>query len=204
MYRFKGFTEKANTALNLAIEAAQRIGHTYIGTEHVVLGLLQEGTGVAGTVLAAHGITAEQYRDKIIESETTGQLTRLTPEDFTPRTKKAMEQAVAEAMSAGQGYVGTEHILMAILRDATGVAVRLLGTFGVRTDELLDELGGAIGSAAPQGKSGSAKPGGKSKTPTLDQFGRDLTAMAREGKLDPVIGRAEEIQRVVQILSRRT
>ncbi len=205
MYRFKGFTEKANAALNLAIEAAQRIGHTYIGTEHVVLGLLQEGTGVAGTVLAAHGITAEQYREKIMESETVGQPTRLTPEDFTPRTKKAMEQAVAEALSAGQGYVGTEHILLAILRDASGVAVRLLGTFGLRTDELIDELGGAMSSAMPQGKGGSAKAaGGKGKTPTLDQFGRDLTAMAREGRLDPVIGRAEEIQRVVQILSRRT
>ncbi|MBQ9965082.1 MAG: ATP-dependent Clp protease ATP-binding subunit [Clostridia bacterium] len=206
MFRFKGFTEKANTALNLAVEAAQRIGHTYIGTEHVVLGLLQEGTGVAGTVLAGHGITAEQYLQKIMESETTGHPTRLTPEDFTPRTKKAMEQAVAEAMSAGQGYVGTEHILLAILRDAGGVAVRLLVTFGVRTDELIEELVGALGSAAPQGKSaGGAKPaGGKSKTPTLDQFGRDLTAMAREGKLDPVIGRTEEIQRVVQILSRRT
>ncbi len=205
MYRFKGFTEKANTALNLAIEAAQRMGHTYIGTEHIVLGLLEEGSGVAGTVLAAHGITAEQYRQKIMQGETGGQVTRVSPEDFTPRTKKAMEQAVAEAMSVKQGYVGTEHILLAILRDATGVAVRLLTASGVRPDELIDELTTSIGNAAPQsGAAVGGKAGGKSKTPVLDQFGRDLTAMAKEGKLDPVIGRAEEIQRVVQILSRRT
>ncbi len=208
MYRFKGFTEKANTALNLAIEAAQHLGHTYIGTEHIVLGLLQEGTGVAGTILAAHGLTAAAYQEKIMESENSGQYTRLRPEDFTPRTKKAMESAVAEAATMQQGYVGTEHILLAVLRDETSVAVRLLMSFGIRTGDMIEEIIDTIGTAAPQGvgatPSGSKGNGGKSKTPVLDQFGRDLTAMARQGKLDPVIGRTEEIQRVVQILSRRT
>ena len=207
MYRFKGFTEKANTALNLAIESAQQLGHTYIGTEHIVLGLLMEGTGVAGTILAAHGITAAMYRDKIMESESGGQPTRLRPEDFTPRTKKAMELAVAEATAAGQGYVGTEHILLAVLRDESSVAVRLLTALGVRAGELSDEIMETVSGASPQSAGAApagSKAGGKSKTPVLDQFGRDLTEMARGGKLDPVIGRADEIQRVVQILSRRT
>lgn len=205
MYRFKGFTEKANAALNLAIEAAQYLGHTYIGTEHIVLGLLREGTGVAATLLGTHGVTAAAYQEKITESEGGGQYTRLRPEDFTPRTKKAMEQAVAEAAAAQQGYVGTEHILLAVLRDESSVAVRLLGALGVRADELTDEIAGMSASAASHGTAGKAgKTSDKSKTPTLDQFGRDLTAMAKQGKLDPVIGRAEEIQRVVQILSRRT
>ncbi len=210
MYRFKGFTEKANTALNLAIESAEALGHTYIGTEHIVLGLLQEGTGVAASVLGARGVTAVQYQQKIVESESSGQRTRLSPEDFTPRAKKAMEMAVAEAAVLQHGYVGTEHILIAVLRDESSVAVRLIAALGARPDELMRDIGKAIGASPAQtasegirgGASSSAK--GPGKTPTLDQFGRDLTAMAKEGKLDPVIGRGKEIERVIQILSRRT
>ncbi|MBR2406870.1 MAG: ATP-dependent Clp protease ATP-binding subunit [Clostridia bacterium] len=206
-YVFKGFTEKANTALNLAITSAQDMGHTYIGTEHVVLGLLKEGTGVAATVLTAHGVTAELYEQKITEGEGGGQPTRLAPEDFTPRTKRAMETAVMEARVGQQGFVGTEHILLAILRDETGVAVRLLSAFSLRPSELVEEIIRAVGSTptegAPMGAGSSPTPKG-GKTPVLDQFGRDLTEMAKNGKLDPVIGRAQEIQRVVQILSRRT
>ncbi len=209
MYRFKGFTEKANAALNLAIDSAQRLGHTYIGTEHIVLGLLREGSGVAATVLSAHGITAESYQEKIMETENSGQYTHLSPEDFTPRTKKAMEIAVAEAGALQQGYVGTEHILLAVLRDETSVAMRLLAAFGIRASELADETLRAMGSeAVGVGNSSTQRQRGDAaktgKTPVLDQFGRDLTEMARAGKLDPVIGRAAEIQRVVQILSRRT
>ena len=205
MYRFKGFTEKANTALNLAIEAAQYLGHTYIGTEHVVLGLLREATGVAGTVLAAHGVTAAAYQDKIMENENSGQYTHLTPQDFTPRTKKAMETAVAEAGASGNGYVGTEHVLLAVLRDEGSVAVRLLTQFGVRIDDVVEQIDKARGAVgATQGVGTTPAKHEKSKTPTLDQFGRDLTVMAKEGRLDPVIGRADEIQRVIQILSRRT
>ncbi len=208
-YVFKGFTEKANTALNLAIEAAQMLGHTYVGTEHLVLGLLREGTGVAATVLSGRGITAAQYEAKITENEDVGQPTRLSPDDFTPRTKRAMETAIMEARGMQQSFVGTEHILLAVLRDETSFAVRLLALFGVRPLELMEEIARAIGtdtSEASMGASagGTAKPSGKSQTPTLDQFGRDLTEMAKEGKLDPVIGRSAEIQRVVQILSRRT
>ncbi len=207
-YVFKGFTEKANTALNLAVEAAQNLGHTYIGTEHLLLGLLREGTGVAASMLSAQGITAAQYEQRIIGSESGGQPTRLSPEDFTPRTKRVMETAMMEARNIQQSFVGTEHLLMAILRDETSVAVRLLGLFGVRPVEMLEEIARTIGSTptdtASMGGSSGAKPAGKGKTPVLDQFGRDLTAMARAGKLDPVIGRTAEIQRVVQILSRRT
>ncbi len=211
MYRFKGFTEKANNALNLAIESAQELGHTYIGTEHVVLGLLREGTGVAASVLGARGITAAGYRDKVVEAESSGEFCRLTPEDFTPRAKKAMEMAMAEAASMQHGYVGTEHILLAVLRDDTSVAVRLLTALGARPDELFDDIARAIGASPAQttaegSRSGAPRGKGASggKTPTLDQFGRDLTQMAREGKLDPVIGRSQEIERVIQILSRRT
>lgn len=209
MYRFKGFTEKANAALNLAIDSARRLGHTYIGTEHIVLGLLREGTGVAATVLSSHGITAEQYQEKIMESESSGQYTHLSPDDFTPRTKKAMETAVMEATALQQGYVGTEHILLAVLRDETSVAMRLLTGFGIRPSELADEILRAMGSEAvsagnPTAHSPNQRTAKTGKTPVLDQFGRDLTEMARAGKLDPVIGRSAEIQRVIQILSRRT
>ena len=196
--------------MNLAIESAEALGHTYIGTEHIVLGLLQEGTGVAASVLGGRGVTAVQYQQKIVESESSGQHTRLTPEDFTPRAKKAMEMAVAEAAVMQHGYVGTEHILIAVLRDESSVAVRLIASLGARPDELMRDIGKAIGAnpaqTASEGIRGGASSASKGpgKTPTLDQFGRDLTAMAKEGKLDPVIGRGKEIERVIQILSRRT
>ncbi len=210
MYRFKGFTEKANTSLNLAIEAAQELGHTYIGTEHIVLGLLREGTGVAASVLGGRGVTAAQYEEKIVEVESSGEYSRLTPEDFTPRAKTAMEVAITEAAVMQHGYVGTEHILMAVLRDESSVAVRLIVALGARPDELFADIAKAIGTPAAQTTAGpeqGGKPGvrkGTGKTPTLDQFGRDLTQMAKEGKIDPVIGRSTEIERVIQILSRRT
>ena len=209
MYRFKGFTEKANTSLNLAIVAAQELGHTYIGTEQLILGLLREGTGVAASVMGARGVTAAQYQEAITQAESSGELSRLSPEDFTPRAKKAMEMAISEAAAMQHGYVGTEHILIAILRDESSVAVRLLASLGARPDDLFADIAQAIGSNTPQtasegmrgGRTAGARGG---KTPTLDQFGRDLTQYAKEGKLDPVIGRMGEIERVIQILSRRT
>ena len=208
MFLFKGFTEKANKALNLAIEAAQEMGHGYVGTEHIVLGLLREGTGVAATVLTARGVTAAEYEERIIELENSGTPTKLSPAEFTPRSKKTMEMAVAAAATLKHGYVGTEHILLAVAEDDTSVSVRLLSEFGVSPDDLIEDISEAIQSPAPQTVAdGGAPRGGKAsggKTPTLDQFGRDLTAIAKEGKLDPVVGRAKEIERVVQILSRRT
>ncbi|MBQ8752711.1 MAG: ATP-dependent Clp protease ATP-binding subunit [Clostridia bacterium] len=210
-YRFKGFTDKANAALNAAIAAAQDMGHTYVGTEHILLGLLKEGTGVAATVLIGRGIHAADYENAIRQAETVGSPTRLSPEDMTPRSKKALELSVAEAAYMQSGYVGTEHILLAVMRDRNSVAMRLLEALGARPEELTEDIAGAIGTrpgetagAAPRGGNGTPAPKSNSQTPTLDQFGRDLTALAKEGKIDPVIGRAKEIERVVQILSRRT
>ncbi len=209
MYRFKRFTEKANMALNLAIEAARELGHTYIGTEHIVLGLLREGSGVAAVVLNARGITALRYGDKLTQSEGGGVYSPLTPDDLTPRAKAAMELALTEAALTQQRVAGTEHILAAILRDDTSVAVRLLQLLDGRPGELLTDIARAIG--APGGDGGVLGAGarsdsrpGRSRTPTLEQFGRDLTRLARAGQLDPVIGREEEIDRVIQILCRRT
>ncbi len=204
MYRFKRFTDKANTALNLAVEAAREMGHTYVGTEHILLGLLREGSGVAAVVLSGRGITVMRYTERILAAETGGAYSTLTQEDFTPRAKAAMEAALTDAAMAGQRFAGTEHLLAAILRDDTSVAVRLLGLLDGRPAELLGDLSRAVGNvpAAPtSSRTGSTKTG---RTPTLDQYGRDLTGMARAGQLDPVVGREREIQRVIQILCRRT
>ncbi len=203
MYRFKRFTEKANAALNLAIEGAREMGHTYVGTEHILLGLLREGTGVAAVVLAARGITVLRYTEKILAGEGSGQYSTLSPEDFTPRAKATMEAALSEATMAQQRFAGTEHILAAILRDDTGVAVRLLQQLDGRPGELLADINraaGPSGGLTGASRAGATKPG---RTPTLEEYGRDLTRMAREGKLDPVIGREEELCRVIQILCRR-
>ncbi len=199
MYRFKRFTDKAGAALNAAIAAAREMGHTYIGTEHMVLGLLREGSGVAATVLASQGITALAYARKILETESSGSYSALTPDDFTPRGKAALELALADATVAGQRLAGTEHILTAILRDETSVAVRLLQQLGARPAELLLRLAQVNGVASAA--VGTARG---QRTPLLEQFGRDLTRMAREGRLDPVVGREEEITRTVRILCRRS
>ena len=201
MYRFKRFTDKANTALNMAMEAAREMGHTYVGTEHLLLGLLREGSGVAATVLAARGITVLRYMEKILAGERGGVYSVLTPDDFTPRAKAAMELALTDAALSGQRLAGTEHLLTAILRDDTGVAVRLLQQLDGRPSELLADIARAT---APRTADAAARTGGKSRTPTLDQFGRDLTQLARLGRLDPVVGRDEEIRRVIRILCRRT
>ena len=203
MYRFKRFTEKANTALHLAMQAAGEMGHTYVGTEHLLLGLLREGSGVAAVVLGGRGITAADYARRLLEAESRGVCCTLTVEDFTPRAKAAMENALAQAAMAGQRLAGTEHLLTAILRDDTGVAVRLLSRLDGRPQELLSDLSRISGPTAPPAAmtKGAPKAG---RTPTLDQFGRDLTALARAGMLDPVVGREEEISRVIHILCRRT
>ena len=203
MYRFKRFTDKAGTALNLAIQAAREMGHTYVGTEHLLLGLLREGSGVAAVVLSGRGITVARYTEKILAAETGGSYSTLTPEDFTPRAKAAMDTALTVGALAGQRFAGTEHLLAAILRDDTSVAVRLLCLMDGRPGELLADLNRVAGNGSPTPITG--RDGHKnSRTPTLDQFGRDLTGMAGRGQIDPVIGREEEIGRVIRILCRRT
>lgn len=209
MYRFNGFTEKANTALNLAIESAENLGHTYIGSEHIVLGLLKEGTGVAATVLNKLQVTAAQLEQLMSEKIGTGTKTSLSADDFTPRSKRILQIAVMEAARLGHNYVGTEHLLIAILSEGDSYGVRFLQSLGAKSGDILNEISSALSSGedsapAPGMSSTSSGKGGKSATKTLDQFGRDLTALAAKGGIDPVIGRQTEIERVIQILSRRT
>ncbi len=201
MFQFKGFTEKANRALNLAVEAAESLGHDYIGSEHLMLGLIQEGSGVAYTVLSKLGVTAEGYEKELRDRIGWGEPTSLTPENFTPRTKQILQVAAMAGARLNNMYVGTEHILIAIMQDESCYAMRFLKILGVEPDRVTRELMGS--GAVLAGESEAEKPGVK-KGSALEQFGRDLTEMAREGKIDPVIGRSEEIQRVIQILSRRT
>ena len=201
MFQFKGFTEKANRALNLAVEAAESLGHDYIGSEHLMLGLIQEGSGVAYTVLSKLGVTAEGYEKELKDRIGWGEPTSLTPENFTPRTKQILQVAAMAGARLNNMYVGTEHILIAIMQDESCYAMRFLKILGVEPDRVTRELMGS--GAVLAGESEAEKPGVK-KGSALEQFGRDLTEMAREGKIDPVIGRSEEIQRVIQILSRRT
>ncbi|MGQ0614234.1 MAG: ATP-dependent Clp protease ATP-binding subunit, partial [Planctomycetaceae bacterium] len=232
---FDRFTDRARKVMGLARQEAQRFNHDYIGTEHILLGLIQEGSGVASDVLKNLDVDLKKIRqevEKLVSHGTTmvtmGQL------PFTPRAKKVLELALEEASNLGHNYIGTEHLLLGLIKENEGIAARVLLNLGVKLEEVREEIleflgadtryssgggeqggeeAGAGGSAnAPSGETagggGEAAPGatggGKSKTPALNAFGRDLTALAREGKLDPVIGRRREIERVMQILCRRT
>ena len=139
MYKFSGFTAKANEALNLAITAAESLGHTYIGTEHVLMGLLREGSGVATIVLTQNGVTYEEIERRLIETVGSGSKTRLTPADFTPRCKRILELAIAEAKMLGHGYVGTEHILMAMLHEEDSYAVKFLSELAIDPKDLYEQ-----------------------------------------------------------------
>ena len=211
MYKFNGFTEKANNAINLAIESAQELGHTYVGSEHILLGLLKNGDGAAYTVLEQCGADAGKLEQLIRQEIGTGDTTRLSPEDFTPRTKNALQLAVMQAAKLGHNYVGTEHLLIALISDTDSYAVRFLGRMGVRVPDIIRLLKEALGSSSKNeneyNSGGSYSPDGSEKsgnTKMLDKFGRDLTEIAKKGGIDPVIGRQNEIERVIQILSRRT
>lgn len=205
---FSNFTEKARISLSEAHATASQLGHNYIGSEHLLAGLLREGSGVAAKVLDNCGITADAVIEKI--REYTGQNDPITDGrdlTLTPRTKRILEMSAAEARRFGHKYIGTEHILMAIARDGSGVAAKILLGAGLNMQMLYTDIARALESDAeiePQTEGEYAKPSGNSKTPTLDKFGRDFTALAKEGKFDPVIGRNNEIDRVIQILSRRT
>lgn len=209
MYNFNGFTEKANNAINLAVEAAQQLGHTYIGSEHILLGLLRSGNGAAYTVLSKCGADADKLEQLIIQEIGTGDITRLTPEDFTPRTKRVLQTALMQASRLGHNYVGTEHILLALISDRESYAVRFLEKMNVRSSDIIHQLNEALGGSDTDGgfdggdETGEGRQG-SGNTKMLDKFGRDLTEIARKGGIDPVIGRQSEIERVIQILSRRT
>ena len=211
---FDRFTDRARKVMGLARQEAQRLNHEYIGTEHILLGLVQEGSGVAANVLKNLDIDLKMIRHEVEKIVKTGpSMVTMGQLPFTPRAKKVLELALEEASHLGHNYIGTEHILLGLIKEQEGKAAKVLQNLNVKLEtvreEVLDFLGAELPSTEQEKESaapstGSGSPGGKSKTPALDSFGRDLTELAREGKLDPVIGRVKEIERVVQILSRRT
>ncbi len=218
---YERFTDRARKVMQLANQEAQRFNHEYIGTEHVLLGLIKEGSGVAANVLKNLDVDLRKIRlevEKLVQSGpdmvTMGKLPQ------TPRAKKVIEYSMEEARNLGHNYVGTEHILLGLLREQEGVAAQVLMNLGLKLEEVREEVLNLLGhgieseggernpAGGGQASGGAAAEGGtkgaKSKTPALDSFGRDLTELARQSKLDPVIGREREIERAVQILCRRT
>jgi ATP-dependent Clp protease ATP-binding subunit ClpC len=198
---FDKFTERAKKVINRAREEAGRLGHDYIGTEHILLGLIREGGGVAAAVLENMGLDLERIRLEVEKSINMGGGTLTLGEvPFTPRAKRVLELAVEEAQALGHNYIGTEHILLGLIREGEGVASKVLEQFNVRIDKAREMTIYLLGGNLPKFTQGQMK----TTTPSLDAFGRDLTQLARESKLDPVIGRETEIERVIQILCRRT
>ena len=212
------FTERAQTAINLAAESAMELGHNYVGTEHLLLGLIKEGEGVAAKILEANNINENNVTEKIDELIGTGEPTNIQPAGFTPRTKYVLEHSYNESRRFGHNYIGTEHILISILRERDSVAVRILSELGASAQGLFNDIVNTLSSgesdmggmemggygSAPQSGHKPGAHGKKTDCPTLMKYGRDLTQMAKDGALDPIIGRDKEIQRVIQILSRRT
>jgi len=204
MYKFTGFTEKANLALNAAVAAAESLGHTYVGTEHLLQGLADAEAGLAHTVLSAKNITAQKVEELIQANVGIGVPTVLSPNDFTPRCKNIIDISIAQARGLGHSYVGTEHLLIALIKEGSSAALQIITQLGVSPQEILNELTKSLGAVEAKSGAPRGRKSGKSSTPTLEQFGRDLTELARQGAVDPVIGRQKEIERVIQILSRRT
>ncbi len=198
------FTEKAEKAINLSQEGAMLLGHSYVGTELLLLGLVKEGTGVAARVLQGQGITEEKILKEIDELIGRGDNNASQPLDFTPRTKRVLELGLVEARRLGHNYIGTEHLLLGIMREGESVAVRILMDLGVDPQKLFNDIVRMLNEEAPTAGGEPKNTSTQTNTPTLNQFGRDLTEMARDAKFDPIVGRDKEIERVIQILSRRT
>jgi len=199
---FNRFTERARKVIILAKEEARRFNHDYIGTEHLLLGLVREGEGVAAAVLQKLGVSLENIRIEIEKLVQPGPSTQVLGDiPFTPRAKKVLELSAEEARSLGHNYIGTEHLLLGLIKENEGVASQVLLNLGLDIEKARNEVMSLLGSATPGFGAATSK---SSKTPALDAFGRDLTALAKENKLDPVINRKNEIERVIQILSRRT
>ncbi len=202
------FTEAAREAISLAADAAESLGHSYVGTEHLLIGLIQEEEGVAGKVLEASGVRADKVVELVSQLISPNQPVRMAEQGgYSPSARRVLENSYREAVRFKAPLIGTEHILISMIRESDCVAARLLNTLGVSIQKLYLEVLSAMGEDVPAGReellAGKAVRG-KAGTPVLDNFSRDLTAQARDGKLDPVIGRESEIQRVIQILSRRT
>ncbi|HMC43625.1 MAG TPA: ATP-dependent Clp protease ATP-binding subunit [Acidimicrobiales bacterium] len=206
---FERFTDRARRVLVLAQEEARLLNHNFIGTEHILLGLIHEGEGVAAKALESLGISLEAVREKVEETiGPAGSSTTGSP-PFTPRAKKVLELSLREALQLGHNYIGTEHMLLGLVREGEGVAAQVLVNLGADLSrvrqQVIQLLSGYAGKeGAPAGAGTSSQEGAPSGSPVLDQFGRNLTTLAREKKLDPVIGRDREIERVMQVLSRRT
>ncbi|MGX1613381.1 Clp protease N-terminal domain-containing protein, partial [Micromonospora chalcea] len=204
---FERFTDRARRVVVLAQEEARMLNHNYIGTEHILLGLIHEGEGVAAKALESLGISLEGVRQQVEEIIGQGQQAPSGHIPFTPRAKKVLELSLREALQLGHNYIGTEHILLGLIREGEGVAAQVLVKLGADLNrvrqQVIQLLSGYQGKepAAAGAAPGEAAP---STSLVLDQFGRNLTQAAREGKLDPVIGREKEIERVMQVLSRRT
>src|SRR5438094_2140586 len=212
---YERFTDRARKVMQLANQEAQRFNHEYIGTEHILLGLVKEGSGVAANVLKNLDIDLRKIRlevEKIVQHGPGGEQVVMGRLPHTPRAKKVIEYSVEEARTLNHNYVGTEHLLLGLLREQEGVAAQVLMNLGLKLEDVREEVLNLLGHNMPnESEAGGGGGGGeraaskgKSKTPALGSFGRDLTELARQGKLDPVIGRSNEIERVIQVLSRRT
>src|SRR5262245_19340834 len=203
MDRFDKFTDRARKVLTLAQDEAQRFNHNYIGTEHLLLGLVREGEGVAARVLENMNVELAKVRTAVEFIIGRGDRPVVGEVGLTPRAKRVIELAIDEARRLGHNYIGTEHLLLGLVREGEGIAAGVLESLGVNLDKVRHEVIRVLSqSSASSGPSSSETKRG-SKTPTVDQLGINLTEAARLGKLDPVIGREKEIERVVQILSRR-
>ncbi|MBC6423523.1 MAG: ATP-dependent Clp protease ATP-binding subunit [Hormoscilla sp. SP12CHS1] len=198
---FERFTEKAIKVIMLAQEEARRLGHNFVGTEQILLGLIGEGTGVAAKVLKSMGVNLKDARIEVEKIIGRGSGFVAVEIPFTPRAKRVLELSLEEARQLGHNYIGTEHLLLGLIREGEGVAARVLENLGVDLSKARTQVIRMLGETAEVTSGGG---GGRTKTPTLDEFGSNLTQMAGEGKLDPVVGRQQEIERVIQILGRRT
>ena len=202
------FTNKAQEVLKRAQEAALKLGNKYVGTEHILLGLTLVSDSIAAKALESQGVTYHQVMDKI-QSMTGGTSAYYIPADFTPRAKRVVESSVQEAFRMGTGYVGTEHILIALIRENDNIAVRIMVSLDLNLQRLYDDIMNMLGEGEDQngsarGMNSQGEKQEKSATETLDKFSRDMTALAKKNKFDPIVGRDKEIERIVQILSRRT
>ncbi len=198
MYTFTGFTEKANRALNQAINIAEKLGHSYIGSEHLLMGLLSDSASEAGKVLTSKGLSYENALSIIHANLGIGIPRKLSASDLTPRAKHIIEGALSLSVSMGQSLAGTEHILLSLCREGSGMGCEILSIAGISPQDIISEMGGL------RRRPGKEKQDENQGEDNLEKFSRDLTKLAKENKIDPVIGRDEEIQRVIQILSRRT
>ncbi|MDB9306489.1 ATP-dependent Clp protease ATP-binding subunit [Nodularia spumigena] len=198
---FERFTEKAIKVIMLAQEEARRLGHNFVGTEQILLGLIGEGTGVAAKVLKSMGVNLKDARIEVEKIIGRGSGFVAVEIPFTPRAKRVLELSLEEARQLGHNYIGTEHLLLGLIREGEGVAARVLENLGVDLSKVRTQVIRMLGETAEVSATG---PSGRTKTPTLDEFGSNLTQMAVDNKLDPVVGRAKEIERVIQILGRRT